>query len=118
MCYALAAKKERQRQCLEEHDRLSNLFVSNRFAFELERKRLIQSTIDSNENRERLQKQQNEWDKILNGIGSAENRFAMIQSLFWHDFVNNWQPGLEEAVSDLNTIILRIGSRKKLFLVK
>ncbi len=117
MCYA-SVKKEWKQQCLKEHERLSNLFTSNRFAFELERKRLIQDTIDRRVNKEKLQEQQNEWDRILNGIGSAENRFAMIQSLFWHDFVNNWQPGLEAVDTELNTIMLGMGSQKDIFLVK
>lgn len=67
----------KEQRYIDEHERLADLLIADRFAFELERKKLLQELV----NFTRPEKLQNEWDKILNGMGSAENRFAMI-SLF------------------------------------
>ena len=90
---------------IEEHERLANLFITDRFAFELERKKLLQESINFTHHRDKLQQQQEEWDRILNGTGSPENRFAMIQSLFWHHIVNEWQPTIQEASEALKTLV-------------
>lgn len=101
-------KAERERECLKEHDRLANLFATDRFAFELERKRMIDKTIDemhcSDEAKENLRRQQKDWNRVLKGAGSAENRFAMIQVLFWHHIVNKWQPALQKFLTTTNSL--------------
>ncbi len=48
----------------------------------------------SEEFKEKLRAQQKELDKTLKGMGSHENRLAMIQALLWHHVVNSWQPAL------------------------
>jgi hypothetical protein len=98
-------KTTKKQRFIDEHERLENLFITDRFAFELERKRLLHESINHTHHREKLQKQQDEWDRILNGIGSADNRFAMIQSLFWYHLVNNWQPELQESLATLKTLV-------------
>lgn len=101
-------KAEKNQEFLEEHDRLANLYVTNRFAFEKERKRIINETINNmscrEELKEKLRAQQKDWERILRGTGSAENRFAMIQALFWHQVVNNFQPALQTCVATLHPL--------------
>ena len=116
------SKAEKHQAFLNEHDRLANLFVTDRFAFELERKRIIHKAIDdmgcSEESNEKLRTQQKEWDRILKGAGSAENRFAMIQALFWHHVVNEWQPALQKYVTTLNSFQKDKHKQSTLSLVK
>jgi hypothetical protein len=69
----------------------------------------IDKTIDdmccsSEEFKEKLRIQQKEWDRVLKGAGSAENRFAMIQALLWHHVVNKWQPDLQKYLKALNSL--------------
>ncbi|MCP4339490.1 MAG: DUF3135 domain-containing protein [Desulfobulbaceae bacterium] len=117
------SKKEENRQkYLYEHDRLSNLYITNRFAFELERKRIIREAIDdmtcSEEIKDRLRVQQKKLDKTLKGMGSAENRFAMIQALLWHHVVNTWQPALQNYSTTLNSFEKSMYHRPTVRLVK
>lgn len=104
----LLSKAEKDREFFKEHDRLAKLYVTDRFAFEMERKQIIDKTIDNmccnEEFKEKLRVQQKDWDRILKGAGSAENRFAMIQALFWHHVVNEWQPALQEFLTTLNSL--------------
>lgn len=109
---------DKHHQYLDEHDRLANLFVTNRFAFEQERKRILRAAINTMEHPENRKEQQNELDRILKGIGSSENRLAMIQALFWHHLFNNWQPELHEQVGHLNALVNTIRTRPVLTLVK
>lgn len=113
------SKVDKHQQYLDEHDRLANLFITDRFAFELERKRLIQETIESTySNHYKLWDQQKELDSILKGAGSPENRFAMIQALFWYHMVNNWQPQLLENTTELRGVMGATPNRPRLSLVK
>ena len=111
------ADKQHQ-QYLDEHDRLTSLFVTDRFAFELERKRILDEAIDSMYTREKRKAQQKEWDRILKGIGSAENRFAMAQALLWHHMVNIWQPDLQEYSTALNVLVKGLCNRPVFTLAK
>lgn len=99
-------KEEREKRALEEHERLHTLFKENRFAFELERKRMIKEVIDSVEDeqsREKLLAFQAEWDKRMKGAGSAHNRFVLAQTFFWEHVHEKWLPTLKEFESVLKT---------------
>lgn len=113
---------EENREFLKEHDRLANLFVTDRFAFELERKRIINKTINemccTEEKREKLRLQQKDLDRVLRGAGSSENRFAMMQAIFWHHVVNRWQPVLQEFLTATNSVKKNKPNRSALSLVK
>jgi hypothetical protein len=117
-----SSKGEKRQKYLNEHDRLSNLFITNRFAFELERKRIIREAIDemacSEEIKTRMRARQNKLDKTLKGIGSAENRFAMIQALLWHHVVNKWQPALQNYSTTLKSFEKSMYHRQTVRLVK
>ena len=83
-------KERTKEQTLAEHDRLSNLYSTNRFSFELERKHLIRDFLENvpcPEMRARIEDFQNELDRVLKGAGSEHNRLVMMQMLFW-DRVN------------------------------
>jgi len=112
------SKTRKQQGFLDEHDRLANLFVTDRFAFELERKRVLDEVIAGMYNCEKRRAEQKELDRILNRMGSSENRFAMIQALFWHHMINNWLPMLEEKSAQLNTMAKDIRSKPVLSLLK
>ena len=100
-------KAEKHQEYLNEHERLAKLFVTDRFAFEMERKRLIDEAIDDicwcDEVKERMRAQQKDLDRILKGAGSTENRLAMIQALMWHHVVNNSQPALQQYLKSLHS---------------
>ena len=81
-----------KKQALADHERLSRLFIENRFKFELERKRAIEKKLNKIKNeklRDDLIKLQAKWDNILKNAGSKHNRFVLIQMLFW-DHVNDY----------------------------
>ena len=117
-----SSKEEKRQNYLNEHDRLSNLFITNRFAFELERKRIIREAIDdmacSEEIKDRLRARQKKLDKTLKGMGSSENRFAMIQALLWHHVVNKWQPALQNYSVTLNSFEKSMYQQRTVRLVK
>ncbi len=78
---------ERKKKWIEDHDRLSRLFVEDRLSFERERKRRIADTIQnslSETRRPRLINLQKKWDSILRHAGSDQNRFVLIKTLFWN----------------------------------
>ncbi len=100
--------QEKERKYLEQHDRLAHLFVTDRFAFEAERKRMIDKTKNgrgySEEIKEKLNLRQKNLDRALKGAGSPENRFALIQAFFWHCIVNEWQPAFKKHFPVLNSL--------------
>jgi len=90
-------KSDREKKWLAEHDRLSRLFSEDRFAFERERKWLIDKTINrcrSRTSRHRLRELQRNWDTILKHAGSEHNRYVLIQMLFWNQVRDVWTPAL------------------------
>lgn len=116
------SQTEKKQAAEKEHDRLAKLYVTDRFAFEQERKRIINKTIDemhcSEEGREKLRLQQKDLDRVLKGAGSPENRFAMIQAIFWHHVVNKWQPALQEFLATADSGKKNTCNRSDLHLVK
>lgn len=96
---------DKRQQFLDEHDRLANLFKDDRFAFERERKRIIKESIDHMYTRDRRRLQQQELDRILSSTGSSDNRFAMIQALFWHNLFQKWQPALHNNSTTLEKLV-------------
>lgn len=90
-------KEKREKESLEEHARLSKLFKQDRFAFERERKRMIDEVINSvedEEQRNRLRAFQESWDKKMTSAGSKHNRFVQAQTLFWEHFHEIWHPSI------------------------
>ena len=117
------SKTDRQRQHRNKHARLAELFITDRFAFELERKRLIEENLKSlscPRQRARAEELQKKLDCILQGAGSEHNRFVMMQMLFW-DHVHNvlipalnacrQKPGRPSLYLVENTPIMREKSR-------
>ena len=106
-------KSEREKKWMEEHERLSRLFVEDRLTFERERKRRIEKTINrirSRTRRHRLRELQSNWDTILKHAGSEHNRFVLIQMLFWNQVRDVWTPALntyEKKLRSFNAVKLR-----------
>ena len=98
-------KEKREKESLHNHARLSELFKNDRFAFEVERKKMIEELISSapdEESRNRLRKFQAAWDKRMKGAGSPHNRFVLAQTFFWDHFNEVWTPAIEAFNHALN----------------
>jgi hypothetical protein len=98
-------KEKREKGSLKRHARLSQLFRENRFAFELERKRMIAEVIDSVENkeqREQLLSFQASWDKKMKNAGSQHNRYVLAETFFWEHFHEKWHPTIKKLNNALN----------------
>jgi len=87
-----------KREALAEHDRLSRLYVENRFAFELERKQLIADCINNYSNRQNdsLQDIQHKLDHTLKNSGSIHNRLVLMQMFFWDQVKERFNPALKD----------------------
>ena len=93
-------KDKREVRALKAHARLSRLFRENRFAFERERKKMIEEVIEQAREdglKARLRALQADWDKKMKGAGSAHNRFLLAETLFWTHFHEVWHPAIREA---------------------
>jgi hypothetical protein len=98
-------REQREKEAIEEHERLHKLFKENRFAFELERKRAIEKIINSartEQEKERLRALQASWDHKIKNAGSKDNRFILAQTLFWDHFNNVWTPAIQQLSMSLN----------------
>lgn len=52
------SKADKHQQYLDELDRRASLFVTDRFAFELERKRILDRAVDGMDNHKKMRVQQ------------------------------------------------------------
>ena len=98
-------KDKREKEALERHARLSRLFKDNRFAFERERKRMIDEIISragDEKQRDSLRALQESWDKKMRSAGCGHNRFVLAQTLFWDHFHENWNPTIQKCNAALN----------------
>ena len=98
-------RQKREKNALEKHARLHKLYVENRFAFEQERRRIINGFLDNIEDEERknrLREWQKSWDNKMRHAGSAHNRFILAQALFWRHFEERWHPTIQKANRILN----------------
>jgi hypothetical protein len=101
----IVEKDKRKEKALERHARLSRLFKEDRFAFERERKRMIDEVISragDEKLRESLRALQESWDRKMRGAGSAHNRFILAQEFFWEHFHQTWQPSIQKLNAILN----------------
>ena len=92
-------KEKREKESLEKHAGLSKLFKEYRFAFERERKKMIDEIINSVEDedqRDRLRAFQKSWDKKMRGAGSRHNRLTQAQTFFWEHFHETWHPTIQK----------------------
>jgi len=98
-------KEKIKKEALEKHARLSKLFKEDRFAFERERKRMIDNVINSAEDedlRQALKALQADWDRKMRGAGSRHNRFVLAQTFFWDHFHEKWYPAVQKFNALLN----------------
>ncbi|MFH1154793.1 MAG: hypothetical protein V1793_13340 [Pseudomonadota bacterium] len=93
-------KARLKEEALAEHKRLSQLFIENRFQFELERNAAIEKLIQKAKS-DKLRQLQTRWDNILKNSGSGHNRFVLIQMLFWDHINNHFRPALNRFRSKM-----------------
>lgn len=101
-------KKKIKKNAIAEHERLHKLFKENRFAFELERKRMINEIIDgagTEAQKERLRAVQDSWDKTMKNAGSKHNRLVLAQHMFWEHVDNIWNPSIQECSRELRSLV-------------
>lgn len=98
--YSEQERQKREEAALERHSRLARLFKEDRFSFEKERRRLIDEIIESagdEDQKARLRKIQEDWNRRMKGAGSQHNRLVLAKSFFWEHFHEVWQPVIREA---------------------
>lgn len=100
-------RENRRQEALERHHWLSRLFREDRLAFERERKRMIEETIESADDvemRGRLMSLQDDWNRRMRGAGSCHNRLVLAKAFFWDHFHRVWHPGIEKANRELRRL--------------
>ena len=100
------------KKAIAQHERLNKLFNENRFAFEIEKRKMINEIIDSarnEEQKERLMAIQESWDNKMKNAGSKHNRFVLAQHLFWDHVENIWNPFIQECSRELRSLISQKG---------
>jgi hypothetical protein len=88
---------ERSIDFLKEFDRLVKLFRDDRFGFERERKRLLEEVIagsPSEKSRDNLRALQENWNRVMRGAGSNQNRLVMSHVLLQDHVANVHIPTL------------------------
>ena len=101
-------RKVAEKEAIAQHERLHKLFNENRFAFEIERKKMLDEIIESagsESQKKRLRAIQESWDNKIKKAGSKQNRFVLAQHLFWDHFENIWNPFIQECSKDLRSLI-------------
>ncbi len=97
-------KEKRREESEKRHARMAQLFREDRLAFERERKRLLDEFFNSVEDedlRQRLRALQASFETKMKHAGSAHNRFVLAQTIFWDNFHQNWQPGIQQINESL-----------------
>ena len=103
-------RKVIEEKALSEHERLHKLFNDNRFAFELEKRKMINEIIEQardEDRKKRLRDIQESWDNKMKKAGSKYNRFVIAQNLFWDHVENIWNPFLQECSRELKSLVIR-----------
>ena len=91
-----------------QHKRLHKLFNTNRFAFELERKKMINEIIEkatSEAQKIKLREIQESWDNKMKKAGSKHNRLVLAQHIFWEHVENIWNPFIQECSKELRSLV-------------
>jgi hypothetical protein len=101
-------RKRSNKKAIEQHERLHRLFNENRFAFEMERKKMLNEIIESaptEAQKEKLRTIQESWDNKMKKAGSKYNRLALAQLLFWDHVENIWEPFIQKCGKELRTLV-------------
>ena len=82
----------------EFHKEMSKLFKKDPKAFEKKHRELVDETIKNAppETQLKLRLTQAKFDKLIRGAGSEENRLALAQGMFWTQFLDVFNPALQE----------------------
>lgn len=101
-------RKTVEEKAIEEHERLYELFKSNRFAFEQEKRRLVNQVIDSagsEAEKEKLRAIHDAWDNRMKRAGSKENRLTLAKHMFFDHVENIFNPAIFECSRELGRLI-------------
>ena len=101
-----------KKNAIERHERLHKLFIENRFAFEIERKKMLDEIIESaadEDQKKRLRTIQESWDEKMKKAGSKNNRLILAQHLFWDHVENIWNPFIQECSRELKGLFQQKG---------
>ncbi len=83
---------------------MSDLYKEDPTAFEKKQKELIEETITSAPKGAQLKLRllQAKFDKLMRGAGSKENRLALAQGMFWTQFLDVFDPAIQEFSKEMN----------------
>ena len=101
-------RKSVHKEAIARHEKLHKLFNENRFAFEIERTKMINEIIDGASDeaqKKRLRAMQESWDNKMKKAGSKYNRFVLAQHLFWDHVENIWNPFIQECSKELSGLV-------------
>lgn len=101
-------RKKLNKKAIEQHERLHKLFNENRFAFEIERKKMLNDVIENaptETQKKRLRAIQDSWDNKMKKAGSKHNRLVLAQHLFWDHVENIWNPFIQECSKELKSLV-------------
>lgn len=90
-------RKAIEQAAIEEHERMHNLYKTNRFMFEIEARKSIEAFINSAEpdRQPALRKLQTKWDTAMKGAGK-ENRLVVAKHLLMDHFINKFKPVMDQ----------------------
>ncbi len=92
------------KEALKKHKEWAKLYEEDPKAFEKRRKEAIEEVIRSArpEQQLKLRLLQAKWDKIMNNAGSRHNRLVLAKSILMDQFINVFDPIIQEANKKLN----------------
>jgi len=94
-------REANEKAAIKEHERMHNLYKTNRFMFEIEAKQAIEALIKSApiERQAKLRELQAKWDAAMKGAGK-ENRLVIAKHLLMDQFINKFKPALDQFRED------------------
>lgn len=86
-------KEKIEKEAIKKHEKMHNLYKTNRFMFEIEAKKMINDFINSipAERQPKLRELQSKWDAAMKGAGK-HNRLVVAENLLMDHFINKFKP--------------------------
>lgn len=87
-----------EEESLKEHKRMSDLYETDPFKFEAEKREKIEGLINSTpeERRESLREMQKSWDEAMNEVGGPQDRMMVAKKILFEHIVTKFQPAVED----------------------
>ncbi len=102
-------REKSEKEALEKHKFMSELYKKNRFMFEIEAKKEIEALIKSapEEYQSWLRETQEYWNNKMKNAGSKHNRLVLAEQVLMSQFVNVFQPAVKNAETALNEATIK-----------